>query len=264
MIKVSIIIIAYNSEDFIRQCIASVLENLPVYSEVMVLDNNSQDKTVDILNEFLPRIQLIKSAENLGFARGNNRAVRKAKGEYLFFLNPDTEINSGVINELVKFYGNTKDAGIVAPKLVMSDGQIQPSVKNLPTVWGALKEFILGIKNAYSEYVPQAENPISVEYVYGAAILIKKELFVKLGGFDEKYFLYYEDADLCKKVLSLGKRVYYYPLVSVKHLVGATKSDENRYELNHDSFIKYHGYFQALILEMIFLIPRLRRRLGLS
>lgn len=264
MSKVSVIIISYNSEDFIEKCVSSLLKNLPRESEIIILDNASTDKTITILEKFLPQIRLIKSTENLGFAKGNNKAVKEANGEYLFFLNPDTQVKSGVINQLINFYEQTPNVGIVAPKLVMRNGQTQPSVKKLPTIWGAVKEFIFGIKNAYSEYVPEAKSPMEIEYVYGAAMLIEKNLFDKLSGFDEKYFLYYEDADLCKKVRDLGKKIYYYPGAFVMHLVGATKSKRDRYELSYESFVKYHGILAALVLQMIFLIPRLRRRLNVG
>ena len=277
--KVSIIIVSYNSESFIEKCLlslranevsAAISKNIKIASsktprndgmgiEVIVFDNNSTDSTVRILDKFSD-IKLIISNENLGFAKGNNLAVKEANGEYLFFLNPDTEIDKEVLIELVEFYERTQDAGIIAPKLIMGDENIQPSVRKLPTVTGAFKEYILGIKNAYSEYVPDGDNPMEVEMVYGAAMLIKKDLFENLSGFDEKYFLYYEDADFCKRVGEYGKKIYYYPGVTIRHLVGGTKSDQNKDKLNYESSIKYHGVIGAFFLQLIFLISRLRRK----
>lgn len=257
--KLSVIIVSYNSESFIEKCILSVLKNLPKNGEVIVIDNNSGDKTVKVLEKFGSEIKLIKSSDNLGFSKGNNRAVKESSGDYFFFLNPDTEIETPVFDELLNFYENTLDAGIVAPKLIMEDGKVQESVKRLPTIWGAIKEFIFGVKNAYIQYVPEGKNPIEVEMVYGAAFLMKKDLFERLNGFDEKFFLYYEDADLCNRIRQLGKKIYYYPGVSIKHLVGATKSNQDKYKLNLESSKKYHGAFGAFILKIIFLTSRLRR-----
>lgn len=259
--KLSIIIVAYNSENFIEKCVKSLLKNLPSSSEVIIIDNNSSDGTVKRLKNFLPKILLIESDRNLGFGKANNLAAKKAKGEYLFFLNPDTEVLQPIFDELVEFYEGEKDAGIVSPKLVQMDGRVQESVKRLPTILGAVREYILGIPHAYSQYAPQTNKPLEVESVYGAAMLIKKDLFQEVNGFDEKFFLYYEDVDLCKRIKTLGKKIYYYPNVLIKHMVGATKSEQNRYRLNKDSFNKYHGFFEAFILQVIFLIPRLRRRL---
>lgn len=256
--KLSVIIVSYNSEDFIEKCILSVLRNIPKDGEVVVIDNASNDKTFEKLKQYGSKIILIESSENLGFAKANNKAVKEASGKYLFFLNPDTEVEKP-LDELVNFYENTPNAGIVGPKLVLENGAIQPSARKLPTIMGVVKEYILGVKNAYSEYIPERDKPTEVEMVYGAAMLIKHELFEKLGGFDEKYFLYYEDADLCRRVQVLGKKIYYYPRIFVKHLVGATVSDRDKYKLNYESSVKYHGIIGAFVLELIFLIPRLRR-----
>ncbi|MBI2596208.1 glycosyltransferase family 2 protein [Candidatus Daviesbacteria bacterium] len=249
--SLSVIVVSYNSEQFIEKCIASVLKYLPDNSELIVLDNNSVDKTVDISKKFLPKIKLISIDKNLGFAKGNNKAANEALGDYLFFLNPDTWISKPIMEELIEFY-EAEDAGIVAPKLIMPNGHTQSSVKNLPTVWGAFKEFILGVQNSYGEFVPKTEKPIAVQVVYGAALLISKKLFDQIGGFDEKYFLYYEDVDLCRKVLNKDKKIYYYPAAAVNHIVGGTKSSQDKYRLNFKSAILYHGYFKFLILQIIF------------
>lgn len=255
-VKISVIIVSYNSQGFIEKCINSVLKNLSEKSEVIVLDNASNDKTVDILKKFGDKIILVQSGENLGFAKGCNLAAKKARGEYLFILNPDTEIQRPIFDELIKFYETTVDMGIVAPKLIMQDDKVQASVKRLPTLWGAFKEYILGIKNSYSEFVPVSDESQEVEMAYGAAWLIKKDLFNKLGGFDEKFFLYYEDVDFCRRVRENNKKIYYYPKVLIKHLVGATKSEQDKYKLNLESAQKYHGWFKFMFLQLIF---RLRR-----
>lgn len=278
MKSLSIITISYNSEDFIEKFLTSIIRYKPKQSEIIILDNASTDGTVEIIKKF-PEIKLIRSKENLGFSKGNNLAAKEASGEYLFFLNPDTEIlkqltrkstglppvqNDGSeLDQLVEFYEKTPDCGIVAPRLEMEDGETQTSVRKLPTIWGAFKEYILGIKHAYSEYVPKTDQPIEVESVYGAAILIKKDLFEKLNGFDEKFFLYYEDVDLCKRVREANKKVYYYPGASIKHLVGATKTNKDRYRFNLESVSKYHGSLGAFILYLIFWVPRILRKLGL-
>lgn len=271
--KVSVIIVSYNSEDFIEKCLVSlrvIAKQSLLGSEIIVLDNGSTDKTAEIIEKF-PEIKLIKSNENLGFAKGNNKAVKEASGDYLFFLNPDTEIpkpasqgeqvrdDANFFYELISFYGKTSDVGIVAPRLVMENGQVQSSVRKLPTILGAFKEYILGMQNEYSQYVPDGSSPVEVEMVYGAAMLIKKDLFEKMGGFNEKYFLYYEDADLCKRVRESGKKIFYHPGVSVKHLVGATKSESDKSELNYGSSFRYHGLFGFLVLQLIFFLRRIVR-----
>ncbi len=259
--KLTVIIVAYNSEDFIEDCVKSVIKYLPQNSEIIVVDNNSSDGTVKKLETFLPGISLIKSDQNLGFAKANNFASKKAQGEYLFFLNPDTEILEPIFEVLLNFYEKNGGVGLVAPKLIQPNGKIQESVKNLPTIWGAIKEFILQIPHAYSQFAPKENDPIEVESVYGAAMLIKKYLFEQVGGFDEKYFLYYEDVDFCKRIRQLNKKIYYYPKVKIKHLVGATKSIQDKYQLNLESANLYHGRLTVLVLHLIFKINSLIKRI---
>ena len=255
MNKLSIITVSYNSEDFIENFIKSVLKFKPVNSELIILDNNSSDKTIDVLKKYDGKLKLVRSLENLGFSKGNNKAVKESTGECLLFLNPDTELLEP-IDELIKFYENTTNVGVVAPKLVMEDGKIQESVKNLPRISNAFAEYILRKKHSYSQYVPDTKYPVEVESVYGAAMLISRDIFEKLEGFDEKFFLYYEDVDLCKRIRESGKKIYYYPGVSIKHLVGAAKTEKDRYLLNLEAAQIYHGWIQAQILQLIFKLSR--------
>lgn len=264
MIKISIIIISYNSEDFIKNCINSVFKYKTKDSEVVVLDNASSDRTVEELNMFKDKINLIVSDKNLGFGKGINLAAKQSRGEYLFLLNPDTQVRKPFLDELVDFYNSDPNIGLIGVKTMTPNGNIQKSVKKSPSVAGAFLEFILGVKNAYSEYAPMTDKPIEVDVIYGAAVMIKRNLFEKLGGFSDKYFMYYEDVDLCKRVINLGKKIYYYPNTEITHLVGATKSSMDRALLNYQSSVIYHGHIGAFLLKIIFFAYRIKRRLFLS
>src|SRR5581483_5643681 len=103
-----------------------------------------------------------------------------------------------------------------------------------------------------AQYYPLGDSPSQVEAAYGAALFIKKDLFEKIGGFDEKYFLYYEDIDLCNRLSKIGKNIYYYPLILIEHAVGGSKSDAKRGDINYQSALKYHGLFQTVLLQIIF------------
>lgn len=264
MIDISIIIVTYNSAGFIGKCINSLLNNEKSRYEIIVFDNSSADSTAEELKTFGSKINSILSDKNLGFAKANNLAAKSAKGEFLFFLNPDTEIKRPILEEMVDFYEKNQDVGLIAPKLILPNGNPQPSVKKLPSIAGAFKEYILGIKNAYSEYIPSEKFPVEIESAYGAALLIKSDLFKKLGGFDERYFLYYEDLDLSRKLKRVGKKIFYMPNASLMHTVGASKSDEDRQKLNMKSAIIYHGLINVLILRAIFFFSRLFKKLHLK
>ncbi len=260
-VKISVVIVSYNSEDFIEKCVNSVLKNLPKDGEVIVVDNASTDGTLERVKGLESRVKVIEGKENLGFSKANNIGVKESRGQYLFFLNPDTELTEPIFEKLINFYESSPDCGLVGPKLIMADGKVQPSVSRLPSVWGAFKEYVLRIKNSYTEYAPESTSPLEIERLYGAALLIKRDLFEKIKGFNEKYFLYYEDADFCRKIKNIGKKIYYYPNVSINHLVGGTNSKTDKYSLNLESSKIYHGALGVLLLQLIFLIPRLRRHL---
>lgn len=227
MTDLSAVTVTYNSSETIDRFLESLRKWLPQRSEAVIVDNASTDKTLQIIEgsrlfKEKKKNKLIKSKINLGFGRANNLAIKKASGEYLIFLNPDTEIVSGTIKKLLNFIRLHPDIGILAPQLILADGSIQPSVKRLPTLLGAIKEYYFGQKNAYEEYFPKGEKAVEVECAYGAGLMIKKDTFERLNGFDERYFLYYEDIDLCKRVREMGLKVVYYPQAQLKHVVGSS------------------------------------------
>lgn len=248
--RLSIIIVTHNSSDHIEDCIKSVLDNLPKDSEIIVVDSGSEDKTKNILKAY-KEVILIESKENIGFGKGANLGLKKAKGQYLFFLNPDTKVTDDAIAKLLEF-AEGKEFGIIAPKLIEPGGKIQESVTHFPTIWNAVKEFYLGLKNSYSQYAPDSKDALEVECVYGAAMMIKKSVFEKLKGFDERYFMYFEDLDFCRKIKKLELKIYYLPFVKIYHEVGGTmKKDSPSLSWSHQSAKIYHGLFYYYLLYLI-------------
>lgn len=269
--KVSVIIVTFNSRETIKKCLESVFKYAPK-AEVLVVDNNSQDKTVEEIKKFGKKVILIESLENLGFAKACNLAASKATGNYLFFLNPDTEILNNALDKLVEFADNHPEAALIAPQLIKKNGEIQPSVKKLPTILGVILEYYFRQTGTYHEFIPNGNEPVEVEAVYGAAMLIKKEIFQKIKGFDERYFIYYEDLDLCKKIKKLGLKVVYYPNARVVHEVGASVKGLSNKKLflglrtlaNFFPFKRmgsgyyqiisgnvYHGFIEALVIRIL-------------
>lgn len=236
--KLSIIIVNYNTNKFLDEC----LKSLPDNSEIIVVDNNSKEKPTSL------KAKTILNDKNLGFAKAVNIGLKNAKGKYIFLLNPDTKISAEAINKMINFYESHKDTGIVAPKLISRNNVIQKSVRKFPTVFGAFKEYILNQKGEYDFYIPDKTSQVDV--VVGACILIKKDLFKKIGGLSEKYFLYYEDIDLCRKVKRAGFKVYFLPDVEVFHQIGSS-STSNSYNLLVQSSKIYHGLINYLIIKYI-------------
>lgn len=246
--SLSIITVTFNNEDLITDYINSLLENVPKFCEVIVVDNNSTDDTLKLIPAD-KMIKIIRNNSNLGFAKACNLGVRSSNGQYLFFLNPDTKVKDGAIVKLLEFI-KTQNQIIVAPKLIEFDGKIQPSVRKLPTIIGAIKEYYLGVRDSYEAYVPSGEAIVEVESVVGGALMISRELFLKIKGFDEKFFLYFEDLDLCRKVRNLGHKIYYLPSAVIEHKVGGSIS-ENKLKWLNNSAKSYHGAIYNGLLNLV-------------
>lgn len=250
--KISAVIVTFNSQKTIKECIDSILTLNPGV-EIIVFDNNSSDKTCSVVKSFGKNVVLIESDDNLGFGKGNNRAAKAASGDYLIFLNPDTKlVTPRGFDILVKTLRNNKSFGLVGPKLLYPDGKTRKTVRNLPTVFGAFEEYILGRKGAYDFYTPDCSSLCEVESIVGACMAIKKDLFDKVGGFDERYFLYYEDLQLCKDVRNLLRlKVGYLPSVSLEHIEGVSGKGQKTLNYLKTSAKIYHGLLQYHLLQLI-------------
>lgn len=255
MVELSIIIISFNTKEFTLQCIKSILLNpLSVNFEIVVVDNNSEDGTVYALEkEFrdIDLLRIIKMPQNLGFSKANNIGVKFSKGNFLLFLNSDTLIVDNSIDKLLDFIKSDEKIGIVGPKLINPDGSFQPqSKRGIPTLSASFLYFLKLYKifpksKIFGEYLQtyKDENSISeVPCISGSCMLVKKSIFEKVSGFDERYFLHFEDIDLCLKFSKAGYKIYYYPHAKVIHFKGKSSVDShkmvNKYFL--ESFEKFY------------------------
>lgn len=219
MIDLSIIIVNYNKRDMLRDCLLSIKDKVcDVEYEIIVVDNNSVDNSVDtVINEF-PEVVLIANDQNKGFSVANNQGAGIAKGRFLFFLNNDTKLLSSDMKSVLDYFYNS-NAGMIGLGLLNQD--------MTPQRQGG----VLGAK-FWNKRKTQ-----KVSFVIGAAFLMPKELFAELGGFDENYVFFNEDLDLCKRVIKTRYDVVYYPVFEVLHYGGVA----NRY-LSEFSIIEgYRG-----------------------
>ncbi|MFA5878614.1 MAG: glycosyltransferase family 2 protein [Candidatus Margulisiibacteriota bacterium] len=207
-LDLSIIIVNYNGAAFIATCLDAIFNHKSKYSyEVIIVDNYSQDESLAILDKYKSKIKLIVNEVNLGFGKANNQGLKIAQGKFIFYLNSDAFLLENTIDKLIDFFKNTKDAGLVAPQLLNQDGTTQFN--------GSI----------FSKFIFNTEKPKAIGFVAAAAILSSKKLLDKIGGFDENFFFYNEDIDLCKSILKLGHKIYYVPEIKVIHVGGAsTKS----------------------------------------
>lgn len=260
-LKLSIIIVNYNTGPLLGKCFKSLKETTndfqnPSY-EIIVVDNASTDESLPIISNFHSPggdLRLIKNQKNVGFAKAVNQGIRKAKGKYILLLNPDAQVKDSAIKNLLKFAEEENDAGVVGAQLLNPDGSVQASVFRFPTLWRAFQEFWLG-KRVYSKYAPEGNDPVEVDAVVGAAFLITPQALKKAGFLDERYFMYFEDLDYCRRVKFAGLKVYYLPKTQVVHYHGVSgrglvgKEDQWR-RLIPGSKI-YHGIFRHYLLTLI-------------
>lgn len=226
---VSIVIVSWNVKSYLIDCIASILRHpAACTSEIIVVDNASTDGTAAAVNEQFPSVRVMANAGNTGFARANNQGAAAAAGEYLFILNPDTLLLPDTLTALVAFMNRNPDIAMCGPRVLNDDRTIQRSVRGFPTWSAAFGRYTflkyLGLFKGSLErwrcrrfdYAAQAD----VEQLIGAALLIRRTVFERLGGFDERFFMYYEEVDLCRRLNEQGLRVVYTPCAEMIHLGG--------------------------------------------
>jgi N-acetylglucosaminyl-diphospho-decaprenol L-rhamnosyltransferase len=226
---ISIIIVNFNGLQYTRQCLETIFQyHAQQNIEVIVVDNNSSDKSQSELTRLFPQITLISLPENRGFGAANNIGAQKAKGDLFFFVNNDTLFNNEAIESLGAILSSQHQYGMIGPKLLNGDRSFQRSFGKFPT----LKTEFLTKNGAESYPEPSIEEmassqPIEKDWITGAAIMIKRELFEMIGGFDEHYFMYFEDIDLCKTLNERGYKTYYLSSVTMIHLGGKSYGKKN-------------------------------------
>lgn len=222
---VSIVVVNYNGAEVILNCLASIHSHLAQTAyEVIVVDNASEDGSPALIAERFPKVLLLKQSTNLGFGAANNVGISHAQGELLFLLNSDTVLTHNVLPVLVSKLLQSPQIGIVGPRLLNPDGSFQLSVAKDIGIWG---EFLTA-QQVRRYRSPKTRKTLTKRYshdqfvdvVVGAAMLMRRSLFIKAGGFDESFFMYFEESDLCKRVRNLGYTILYTPEASLIHLGG--------------------------------------------
>lgn len=227
---VSVTICSWNTKEDLRRCLASLMEQEGVNLEVIVVDNASEDGSPEMVESEFPEAILIRNQTNVGFGAGHNLAFAQASGEVLMPLNSDAIVHPGCLRILVDFLRSDPTVGIAAPKLLNPDGSLQYSCRRFPTPAAAVfRNTFLGKlfpKNRFArEYLMtdwDHSQPRDVDWVSGAAFGLRRSVYEQIGGFDERFFMYLEDVDLCKRVHEAGYRVVYVPDAVVTHKIGAS------------------------------------------
>ena len=227
--KLSIIILCWNDLKVIKDCLGSIYANThSTEFEVIVSDNGSTDGSIQFIHENFPRVQVIENGRNLRFSKGNNVGIRASKGDYVLILNPDTIIHDGALDQIIAFADKRPEAGAFGCRVLNSDGTFQGCIWPFPTprsewCWALQLNFLARFSEWFhpGRYVGwKGDKERTVGWPAGCFLLVRGELLRRLDGFDEKFFYYYEDTDLCKRVWAAGYSILYTPEMSITHLGG--------------------------------------------
>lgn len=254
MIKLSIIIVNYNTRDYLKKCIESVYETIsgPGF-EIIVVDNNSEDGSCEMIKSDFPNVHLIENSANIGFARGNNRGIAVARGTYILLLNSDTRVLEDALEKMVSYLESHPETAVVSPRLVYPDFSDQGVARRFPTPANA----IFGRKSVFTRLFPNnryskkylvslsydLNDPFEVDWVSGACIMARKKVVEEAGLLDEKFFMYWEDADLCFRIKKNGWRVFCVPEAVVIHYEGKSTKEKSSNRLIiefHKSAYRYY------------------------
>lgn len=217
MVKLSVIILTFNTQKLTSDCVKFLIQNYKNNIEnndieVIVADNSSKDNTVSTIKK-IKEIKVVENKENFGFAKGNNLGVKASKGKYLLFLNSDVEVRDNGFLKMIEFMDENLKIGVLGAKLTNVDGSSQPSCGNFYTLLNLI--FMLFGFNSRMRKSPEAIQ--KVDWVSGASLMIRRDLFENLKGFDENFFMYIEDMELCFRVKKAGFLTYSYPNIKLIH-----------------------------------------------
>ena len=265
----SVIIVNYNTKELLQNCLRSIFENTegPI-CEVIVVDNNSTDGSLQMIQKMFPQVLLLHNKENLGFSRANNLGYSHSKGKYLLFLNSDTLILDGAIEKMLSYLQSHPQVGLVGPKILNTQHQATRSYMrflDIKTLFLGSKYFksffdVEKYRMHFSSY--DFSSIQHVPWVSGACLMVKRNIFQKAGLFDESYFLYFEDMDLCLQIQNLGYRIVYLPTAGIVHLFGGSSSGRSE-QLNQvhknsmliyfkKNFSTFHCWIAKLYLSLFY------------
>ena len=232
--KLSIIILCWNDRRVIEGCLKSIYAySYSTDFEVIVSDNGSTDESIGFIRENYPQVQVIENGRNLRFAKANNVGIRVARGEYVLILNPDTIIHDGALDRMVAFADKHPEAGAFGCRVVNADGSYQVSAGPFPSLRGewVVASYLRWLGRLWGRFAAdvypgwRGETERQVDWITGCFMLVRREILAEIGGFDEQFFYYYEDTDLCRRIWDAGHPIIYTPEAQITHLKGQSTSE---------------------------------------
>ena len=273
-IEISVVIVGWNAKHYLELCLDSLAKAPPRRSmEVLVVDNASTDDSVEMIETKFPWVQLIKSPENLGFSKGNNLAIRQAKGRYIALVNPDVIVLPGCLDALSDFLDQHPNVGNVGPSVLNPDMTQQSTCRRFPTLWNNFCSAIALATTFTKSRIFAGEHmwffphdrTLAVDVLVGCFSMIRRETFDVVGLLDENLFMYGDDVDWCRRARNAGWEVVFYPGARAIHDRGKTTAPYPvRFALAQQRSVlyywsKHHGFWKTLGIRCIMVIHHLLR-----
>lgn len=248
---ISIIIVSWNVKDLLRENLKALFShNSHDRMEVFVVDNNSHDGSVEMVRKEFPQVNVIANEENLGFAKANNQAIAKAKGRYVLLLNPDMRVGKDTLNDMVRWMDMHKEAGVAGCRLVDESGNVVPHVRRFPrfldqaAIVLKVPHILPFVLNKYMMKSFDYDRTSVVDSIRGSFFMIRDEVIEKLGGLDERYFIWFEEVDYCKQVYNAGWKVMYTPVATCTDFIGKSFSQVMGYKKQYMFTKSMKTYFK--------------------
>lgn len=253
----SVIIVSYNTKDLLKQTIRSVIETTSkITYEIIVSDNDSTDGSIAMVKDKFPQVLLIENKANLGFSKGNNIAIKQAKGRYILLLNSDTVVQGDCLEQSVAYMDKHKDIGVLGCKIVLPSGELDHACKRgFPTPEASLY-YMLGLDKRFPDKLKYGayratylgEDELGeVDALMGAFMMLPSEVIDQVGMLDETFFMYGEDLDWCYRIKEAGYKVVYYPKGQIIHYKGASskkKRGKTIYEFHRAMILFYNKHYR--------------------
>jgi GT2 family glycosyltransferase len=249
MSAIDIIIVNYNTTEYAIKAIESIKSKVNgTILNIIVVDNGSSDDPVRISKRFSD-IKFLPHSENLGFSKAIKIAIQRCRAEYFAIINPDTILLNDIFSDVLEYFKLNDGVGVIGPRVYETNGKVQGSARRFPTVWSfafGRKSPITRIfpnnpisKNEFMCFCGNGDKEIEVDWVSGACMVLRREAYEAVGGFDDRFFLYWEDTDLCKRIKDSGRKIIYYPKAEIEHTVGmssATKPIRSICHFHHSCY----------------------------
>ena len=244
--KLSIILITRNSKSVLFDCLKALDNNDEITSsknaEWIIVDNNSDDGSIEEVLKLYPQTIVIKNKDNLGFAKAANQGFNIAKSDFILYINTDTEIKQNSVSKLYNKIVSDKDIAVIGPRLLRKNNTIQKSVYPEATLWTEIFKPVVKLSVSIKEKFYKVGNCYTVNSLRGACFIINKQYMKQVGGFDERYFFYLEETDLFRQLKLIGKKICYLPESEVYHYGGLGSDDKmsfNKKKMYNESLLKY-------------------------